>query len=165
MDWRVSTAVLLMLRVWARKCLGKLTEYSPLSHRKIELLHPIQKSLPIPLVTQQQMITIHHQLLGFVSPSLSLHSVQSVAVFHLMNLTAITELVAPTPSTQINTPSIVPICSTAHMQDFDPSLFNLNVTGDIDLFSMFDPSFDLDGFDACLEGNLNPGFPTSAPYP
>ena len=51
------------------------------------------------------------------------------------------------------------------MQDFDPSLFDLNATGDIDLFSMFDPSFDLVGFDACLEGNLNPGFPTPASYP
>ncbi|KAF7914959.1 hypothetical protein BELL_0016g00040 [Botrytis elliptica] len=61
------------------------------------------------------------------------------------------------------TPSIAPIYTG--MQDFDPSLFDLNATGDIDLFSMFDPSFDLVGFDACLEGNLNLGFPTPAPHP
>jgi hypothetical protein len=44
------------------------------------------------------------------------------------------------------------------MQDFDPSIFDS--IADIDLFGMFDPAFDLDGFDACLEGNLNPSFPT-----
>ncbi|KAG4439878.1 hypothetical protein IFR05_004654 [Cadophora sp. M221] len=44
------------------------------------------------------------------------------------------------------------------MQDFDPSIFD-SIT-DIDLFGMFDPAFDLDRFDACLEGNLNPGFPS-----
>jgi hypothetical protein len=43
------------------------------------------------------------------------------------------------------------------MQDFDPSM--LDSIADIDLFGMFDPAFDLDGFDACLEGNLNPAFP------
>ncbi|KAE9381403.1 hypothetical protein N431DRAFT_440265 [Stipitochalara longipes BDJ] len=40
---------------------------------------------------------------------------------------------------------------------FDPSLFDS--IADIDLFGMFDPAFDLDGFDACLESNLNPAFP------
>lgn len=40
---------------------------------------------------------------------------------------------------------------------FDPLLFDS--MADIDLFGMFDPAFDLDGFDACLEGNLNPAFP------
>ena len=40
---------------------------------------------------------------------------------------------------------------------FDPSMFDS--IADIDLFGMFDPAFDLDGFDACLEGNLNPAFP------
>ncbi|KAK0118980.1 hypothetical protein ONS95_007847 [Cadophora gregata] len=48
--------------------------------------------------------------------------------------------------------------SDISMQDFDPSIFD-SIT-DIDLFGMFDPAFDLDGFDACLEGNLNPGFPS-----
>lgn len=42
------------------------------------------------------------------------------------------------------------------IQDFGPSTFNSGM--DIDLFDMFDPAFDLDGFDACLEGTLNPGF-------
>jgi len=41
--------------------------------------------------------------------------------------------------------------------NFDQSIFD-SVAG-IDLFGMFDPAFDLDGFDACLEGNLNPAFP------
>jgi hypothetical protein len=40
---------------------------------------------------------------------------------------------------------------------FDPSMFD--AIADIDLFGMFDPAFDLDGFDACLESNLNPAFP------
>jgi hypothetical protein len=40
---------------------------------------------------------------------------------------------------------------------FDPSMFDS--MADIDLFGMFDPAFDLDGFDACLESNLNPAFP------
>jgi hypothetical protein len=48
---------------------------------------------------------------------------------------------------------------TSGIQDFDPSIFD-NLA-DIDLFGMFDPAFDLDGLDACLEGNLNPAFPTS----
>lgn len=52
--------------------------------------------------------------------------------------------------------------SDVHLQqlpmDFDPSLFDS--ISDIDLFGMFDPAFDLDGFDACLEGNLNPAFPS-----
>ncbi|ESZ98224.1 hypothetical protein SBOR_1400 [Sclerotinia borealis F-4128] len=75
------------------------------------------------------------------------------------------QLVVPTViNTQMATPSIAPIYG-GQMQHFDPSLFNLNATGDIDLFSMFDPSFDLDGFDACLEGNLNPGLPTPATFP
>ncbi len=43
---------------------------------------------------------------------------------------------------------------------FDPSMFDS--IADIDLFGMFDPAFDLDGFDACLESNLNPAFPN--PY-
>lgn len=45
------------------------------------------------------------------------------------------------------------------MQDVDPLIFGF--TPDIDLFEMFDPAFDLDGFDAYLEGNLNPAFPTN----
>lgn len=45
------------------------------------------------------------------------------------------------------------------MQEVDYSMFGF--TPDIDLFGMFDPAFDLDGFDACLEGNLNPAFPTN----
>jgi hypothetical protein len=45
---------------------------------------------------------------------------------------------------------------TQPMQDFDLSIFDS--INDVDLFGMFDPAFDLDGFDACLEGNLNPGF-------
>ncbi|QSZ32955.1 hypothetical protein DSL72_002538 [Monilinia vaccinii-corymbosi] len=75
------------------------------------------------------------------------------------------QLITPIPKTQMTTTSIAPTYDTGKMQEIDPSPFNLSATGDIDLFSMFDPSFDLDGFDACLEGNLNPGFPTPAPYP
>lgn len=47
-----------------------------------------------------------------------------------------------------------------HMRElnFDPSVFDS--IADVDLFGMFDPAFDLDGFDAYLEGNLNPAFPT-----
>lgn len=41
-------------------------------------------------------------------------------------------------------------------QDFDPSIFD---SMDIDLFDLFDPAFDLAGFDASLEGNLNPALP------
>jgi hypothetical protein len=48
---------------------------------------------------------------------------------------------------------------TIGMQDFDPSM--LDSIADVDLFGMFDPAFHLDGFDACLEGNLNPAFPTN----
>ena len=44
-------------------------------------------------------------------------------------------------------------------QDFDPSIFDS--MANVDLFGMFDPAFDLDGFDACLEGNLNLSFPTT----
>jgi len=40
---------------------------------------------------------------------------------------------------------------------FDPSMFDS--VADNDLFGMFDPAFDLDGFDACLESSLNPAFP------
>ncbi|KFY82221.1 hypothetical protein V500_10714 [Pseudogymnoascus sp. VKM F-4518 (FW-2643)] len=43
-------------------------------------------------------------------------------------------------------------------QDFDPSIFD--TIADVDLFGKFDPSFNLDGFDACLESNLDPSFPT-----
>lgn len=43
--------------------------------------------------------------------------------------------------------------------NFDPSVFDS--IADVDLFGMFDPAFDLDGFDACLEGNLNPAFPNA----
>ncbi|PVH88399.1 hypothetical protein DL98DRAFT_580807 [Cadophora sp. DSE1049] len=62
-----------------------------------------------------------------------------------------------------NTSQIVITNSDMHqpdisMQDFDPAIFD-SIT-DIDLFGMFDPAFDLQGFDACLEGNLNPGFPS-----
>ncbi len=48
---------------------------------------------------------------------------------------------------------------TQVMQDFDSSIFDS--ISDVDLFGMFDPAFDLDAFDACLEGNLNPAFPTN----
>ncbi|KAL2064950.1 hypothetical protein VTL71DRAFT_4090 [Oculimacula yallundae] len=44
------------------------------------------------------------------------------------------------------------------MQDFDISI--LGSATDIDLFGLFDPAFDLDGFDAYLESNINPGFPS-----
>jgi len=47
------------------------------------------------------------------------------------------------------------------IQDFDSSIFDS--MADIDLFGMFDPAFDLEGFDACLEGNLNPAFPSTFP--
>ena len=43
-------------------------------------------------------------------------------------------------------------------QDFNPSYFDS--TGDVDLFGMFDPAFNLDDFDACLESNLNPYLPS-----
>ncbi|CZR50816.1 uncharacterized protein PAC_00690 [Phialocephala subalpina] len=49
--------------------------------------------------------------------------------------------------------------SNQPIQDVDPSIFGS--IPDIDLFGMFDPAFDLDSFDACLEGNLNPAFPTN----
>ncbi len=45
------------------------------------------------------------------------------------------------------------------MQVFDTSAFDSML--DIDLFGMFDPAFDLDSFDACLQGNINPAFPNS----
>lgn len=44
------------------------------------------------------------------------------------------------------------------LPEFDPSVFHLGP--EIDLFGMFDPAFDLEGFDAQLEGNLNLGLPT-----
>lgn len=44
------------------------------------------------------------------------------------------------------------------MHSFDPSIFD--AVSDVDLFSMFDPTFDLNGIDACLEGNLDLSFPT-----
>jgi hypothetical protein len=34
----------------------------------------------------------------------------------------------------------------------------------LDPFEMFDPGFDLNGIDACLEGNLDLGAPMSLPY-
>lgn len=46
-------------------------------------------------------------------------------------------------------------------QDFDPAYFD--VTGDVDLFGMFDPAFNLEDFDACLESNLNPYLPSYGP--
>jgi hypothetical protein len=45
------------------------------------------------------------------------------------------------------------------MPEFDPSLFDS--ISDLDLFRMFDPSFDLNSIDACLEGNLDLSFPTA----
>jgi len=42
--------------------------------------------------------------------------------------------------------------------DFDASMFDS--IADIDLFRHVDPAFDLDGFDACLESNLNQLFQT-----
>lgn len=45
------------------------------------------------------------------------------------------------------------------MQILDSSIFDF--TTNFDLFGMFDPAFDLDGFDAYLEDNLNPAIPTS----
>ncbi|KAF7874346.1 hypothetical protein EAF04_003018 [Stromatinia cepivora] len=74
------------------------------------------------------------------------------------------QFVAPNSSTQMTNPSIAPPHG-GQTQVFDTSLFDFDATGDIDLFSMFDPSFDLVGFDACLESNLNPGFPTPASFP
>ncbi|KAM3082702.1 hypothetical protein ACMFMF_002357 [Clarireedia jacksonii] len=51
-----------------------------------------------------------------------------------------------------------PMTTSMHqIPDFDPSVFDFGP--DIDLFGMFDPAFDLEGFDAQLEGNLNLGFP------
>lgn len=41
--------------------------------------------------------------------------------------------------------------------DFDASLFDPNM----DVFGMFDPNFDLNVIDACLEGNLDLSFPSS----
>jgi hypothetical protein len=46
----------------------------------------------------------------------------------------------------------------APIQDFDPSIFD-SLT-DVDLFDMFDPTFDLNGVDAALQGNLDLSFPT-----
>jgi hypothetical protein len=47
--------------------------------------------------------------------------------------------------------------SNSMMQEFNPAIFDS--ISDIDLFNLFDPAFDLDGFDACLGGSLNPAFP------
>lgn len=43
------------------------------------------------------------------------------------------------------------------MLGYDLSLFD--PTLELDLFGMFDPSFDLEGIDARLEGNLDLSFP------
>jgi hypothetical protein len=63
---------------------------------------------------------------------------------------------APGDQIMVGSNDMIP---TQPMQDFDLSVFGS--INDVDLFGMFDPAFDLDGFDACLEGNLNPAFPTS----
>ena len=44
------------------------------------------------------------------------------------------------------------------INSFDLSVFD--AVSDVDLFGMFDPRFDLNGIDACLEGNLDLSFPT-----
>ena len=62
---------------------------------------------------------------------------------------------APGDQIMVGSNDMIP---TQPMQDFDLSVFD--AINDVDLFGMFDPAFDLDGFDACLEGNLNPAFPT-----
>jgi hypothetical protein len=61
---------------------------------------------------------------------------------------------APGDQIMVGSNDIIP---TQPMQDFDLSVFDS--INDVDLFGMFDPAFDLDSFDACLEGNLNPTFP------
>lgn len=63
---------------------------------------------------------------------------------------------APTVVDNMTETQIMP---TQTVQDMEPSFFG--DIPDIDLFGMFNPAFDLDGFDACLEGNLNPAFPTN----
>lgn len=45
------------------------------------------------------------------------------------------------------------------MPDFDPSLFDS--ISDMDLFGMFDPTFDLNTIDACFGGNLDLSFPSN----
>ena len=62
---------------------------------------------------------------------------------------------APGDQIMVGSNDMIP---TQPIQDFDLSVFD--AINDVDLFGMFDPAFDLDGFDACLEGNLNPAFPT-----
>jgi len=59
---------------------------------------------------------------------------------------------------QGSSPSTVNSASYQQMQDFDPSIFD--GFADTDLFSMFDPAFNLDGFDACLGNTLDPSVPT-----
>lgn len=49
--------------------------------------------------------------------------------------------------------------NTIPLQDFNPSMFN--EMPDFDVFGMFDPNFDLDAIDACLQGNLGLSFPTN----
>ncbi len=44
-------------------------------------------------------------------------------------------------------------------QDFKPFLFT--EVPELDPFEMFNPDFDLDVIDACLEGNLDLAFPTN----
>ena len=55
-------------------------------------------------------------------------------------------------------PSVQTQNNALPVQEFDPSL--LDSISDLDLFGMFDPAFDLNGVDACLEGNLNLSCPT-----
>ena len=47
--------------------------------------------------------------------------------------------------------------------DFDLSMFDS--VSDIDVFDYFDPDFDLEGIDACLQGNLDLSFPTTLQHP
>lgn len=60
-----------------------------------------------------------------------------------------TNLAFPSPTIEANG------AMTQDMGDFNPTFYDS--IADIDLFGMFDPEFDLDNFDAFLEGNLNPG--------
>lgn len=45
------------------------------------------------------------------------------------------------------------------LQDFNPSVFT--EMPDLDVFGMFDPNFDLNAIDACLQGNVDLSFPTN----
>jgi len=95
---------------------------------------------------------------------MSRHTSRRRILFHFGRNTELTYLLDLSRDSDPSTTQPVQPSHDNCMPNQDPNPFCFTEMPEIDPFEMFDPTFDLDGIDACLEGSLDLSIPMELLY-